>query len=127
MPQRVGAQIPMESGGPGMAGIWPSVLGQGGDPHVHERFTDVGDENHSPGPALQQLGSGAPPWPWMWSGPVLGCPDKLPDLQSCVPKAETDTRGEYVASAAGRPQRGKPSGEQAFQGPAGEHCVHKDS
>ena len=103
MPQRAGAQMSVGSVGSGTAGIWPSVSGQGEDPRVHEGFTEVGDESQSPELTLQQLGAGSTPWTWTWSGPELGCPDKLPPLLSLVPKAETDTQGEYVASVAGGP------------------------
>ena len=48
MPQRAGAQMSVGSVGSGTAGIWPSVSGQGGDPRVHEGFTEVGDESQSP-------------------------------------------------------------------------------
>lgn len=95
--------MPVGSVGSGTERIWLSVSGQGGDPCVHEGFTEVGAKSQSLGPTLQQLGAGSTPWTWTWSGPVPGCPDKLPPLLSRVLKAETDTRGEDVASVAGGP------------------------
>lgn len=82
MPQRAGAQMSMGSVGSGTVGIWPSVSGQGGDPHVHEGFTEEGDQSQSPELTLQQLGAGSTPWTWSGQAQSLdvltsfhpGCP-----------------------------------------------------